>query len=109
MTEQKIQSKIIKDLEKNHNAYVVNGIYTKAGIPDLVACIPFTKEQVLKHFETHSTLGVFVGIEVKKPETKTDTSPLQEYNLGKIQSLGGLSLVAWSTNIVKDFLKGKQC
>lgn len=77
--------------------------------PDLIACVPFTKEQVSKHFETFDTLGVFVGIEVKKPETKTDTSPLQEYNLGKIQSLGGYSLVAWSTEVINQFLKDKKC
>ena len=109
MTEQKIQSKIIKSLEKNHNAYVVNGIYSRAGVPDLIVCIPFTKDQVLKHFETSNTIGVFFGIEVKKPETKTATSKLQEYNLGKIQALGGFSLVAWTTGMIKDFIKGKQC
>lgn len=33
MTEQKIQSKIIKTLEKEHKAYVINGIYSRAGVP----------------------------------------------------------------------------
>ena len=105
MKEQNVQSKIIETLEEAESAYVVNGVYTRSGIPDLIACIPFTKEQALKHFETHDTIGVFLGIEVKKPEKWDNTTKLQEYNLGKIQSLGGLSLVAWTKEMVLEFLK----
>ena len=105
MKEQDVQSKIIKTLEKEESAYVVNGVYTRSGIPDLIACVPFTKEEALRYLESHDTIGVFLGVEVKKPEEWDNTTKLQEYNLGKIQSLGGLSLVAWTKEMVQKYLK----
>ena len=104
MKEQYIQTKIIKHLKKTRNAYVVNGNFTLSGVPDLLACIPLNKQQALKHFETNDTIGVFLGIEVKKPETHSNSTKLQKYNLGQIQSLGGLALVASSTKHIDDYL-----
>ena len=60
MTEQQIQKKIIKYLE-GKGCYVVNGIFSKKGIPDLIGCYE----------------GIFFGIEVKKPETMNNVSKLQ--------------------------------
>ena len=92
MKESQIQSKIIKYLESK-GGFVVNGIYSKKGIPDLIACIPFGKN---KH--------VFVGCEVKKPETRKNTSKLQELQLNKIKEAAGLSMVACSVEDVKEVL-----
>lgn len=79
MSEQKIQASIIKYLESK-GAYVVKVVTaSKKGVPDIIACYK----------------GQFVGIEVKRPETKTNVSPLQSYNLKKIEEAGGLSFVAW--------------
>ena len=108
-SEQAIQTKIIKNLEQNHNAYVVNGIFSKSGIPDLVIGLPITKDQAMKHFEQNELLSIFLGIEVKKPETQTNTSKLQEYHLGAIQSKGGLSLVAWDSQMVDNYLEEQLC
>jgi len=89
MTEQNIQRKIIKWLE-SEGYYVVKVVNaTKAGVPDLLACIN----------------GKFIGIEVKTPKTKTNVSPLQAFNLTKIVVCGGHSLVAWSLEQVKEFIK----
>lgn len=86
-TEQAIQKKIIKYLE-SQGCYVVNGVYSKAGIPDLIGCYK----------------GKFFGIEVKKPDTMNTVSKLQEYNLQKIKDLGGNSIVASDVKTVEDFL-----
>jgi len=104
MAEQYYQTKIMKALRKDHNAYAVNGQYSVGGIPDVIAGVPLTKEQALHHFKTNKHLLCFLGVEVKKPETMADTSPLQEYNLGQIQSLGGFSLIASSPADVADYL-----
>jgi Holliday junction resolvase len=78
MTEQVIQSKIIKALEKE-GAYVVKVVSaSKKGVPDLLVC-----------FE-----GRFMGVEVKRPSTKNNTSELQKYNLECITNSGGLAIVA---------------
>jgi len=73
MKESQIQKKIINYLEQEEGAYVVNGIYTKEGVPDLVVCIR----------------GKFLAIEVKTPGTSTNVSPLQRWNLDRIEEIGG--------------------
>lgn len=79
MTEQTIQKKIIKYLE-GEGAYVVKVVSaSKTGIPDLLV----------------SYKGVFIGIEVKRPETKDNTSELQKINISRIKDSGGYAFVAW--------------
>lgn len=88
MTEQQIQRKIIKYLDEK-GAYVVKVISaTKAGVPDILCCYK----------------GKFIGIEVKTPTTRKNTSALQDYNLNKIKSSGGLSLVAWNVPMIEEVL-----
>jgi len=88
MTEQQIQRKIIRYLE-NRDAYVVKVVSaTRTGVPDILCCVQ----------------GKFIGIEVKTPTTKENTSALQKYNLDLIKTKGGLSLVAWDVLMVKEFL-----
>jgi Holliday junction resolvase len=88
MSEQKIQASIIKYLESK-GAYVVKVITaSKKGVPDILACYK----------------GQFIAIEVKRPETKTNVSSLQAYNLKKIEETGGLSLVAWDLVQVKSII-----
>jgi len=87
MSEQKIQSKIIKAFEKE-GCYIVNGIYTKKGIPDLIGCYR----------------GMFFAVEVKRPSTKENVTPLQRHHLDTIEDIGGHSEVMWSETQVKPFL-----
>ena len=89
-TEQQIQSKIVKYLE-SQGCYVVKVISaSKSGVPDILGCYE----------------GIFFGIEVKKPETASNVSKLQEYNLDKIRESGGHSLVAWDVEMVEEFISG---
>jgi Holliday junction resolvase len=90
MSEQQIQRKIIKWLEAEGH-YVVKVISaSKAGVPDVLACVR----------------GKFIAIEVKTPGTKTNTSPLQDYNLSKIKDAGGISMVAWELEQVQRMIDG---
>jgi len=91
-TEQQIQKKITTYLDSLDESYVVKVISaTKSGVPDILCCIG----------------GTFVGIEVKRPESRNMVSKLQEYNLSQIESAGGYSLVAWDVEMVKDFIEGE--
>ena len=92
MTEQQIQKNIFNMLEKEYNAYVVKVIVaSKSGVPDILCCIE----------------GVFFGIEVKRPESKSNVSRLQEYNLQKIENSLGKSMVAWDVQMVVDFIESE--
>jgi hypothetical protein len=51
-----------------------------AGLPDLICCVD----------------GMFLGIEVKLPQTKTNVSPKQMYQHGKIRDAGGVAIVCCS-------------
>ena len=89
MTEQQIQNKIIKYLKTI--SYVVKIISaTKAGVLDVIVCYK----------------GRFIAFEVKTPDTKDDTSDLQEYNIREIVKNGGLAYVVWELNQIKDIIKG---
>ena len=63
------------------------GIYAKAGVSDILACIK----------------GRFVAIEVKRPGKKP--SDLQERFLDAINTIGGLAFWADNLQDVKDKLK----
>lgn len=89
MKEQDIQRKIIKYLE-SVGAYVVKVVASnKSGTPDILACYR----------------GIFLAIEVKRPETKTNVSELQEYNIKKIKEAGGIAIVSWDLDAVKDVVE----
>jgi len=91
-TEQQIQKKITTYLESLEESYVVKVVSaTKAGVPDILCCVA----------------GSFVGIEVKKPESRNNVSKLQDYNLNLIERAGGYSLVAWDVDMVKEFVEGE--
>jgi len=50
--------------------------------------------------------GMFLGIEVKRPDKIKNVTPLQRYFLNKISSCGGYSLVATSLAEVQEFMAG---
>jgi len=78
MKEQDYQKKIVTYLESK-GAYVVKVVAaSKKGVPDIIACF----------------CGQFIGIEVKTPTTRANTSKLQDYNLKLIKQAEGYSLVA---------------
>ena len=84
-----VQSKILKEL-KLKGCYVVKvQSASKAGVPDIIGCYK----------------GVFIGIEVKTPETKTNVSELQQINLDMISKAGGFTRVIWDYKEVKNLLK----
>ena len=91
MKESDVQKKVI-DYLHSLGAWTVKVIQgNKTGVPDVLACVPMDKEQVLKMFETRDKVGVFVAPEIKNPNGKGLTSALQKRNIKQINRAGGLA------------------
>ena len=86
MTEQALQTQISQYINQLPGL-VVNGQFTKAGIPDLICLVQ----------------GRFIAIEVKLDYNKP--SPLQAYYIKYIQKLGGLAIEAYSLDDVKQLIR----
>lgn len=77
MTEQGYQAKVIKYLAEK-GAYVVKTVSaSKKGVPDVIACYK----------------GKFIAIEMKTPEKRHNTTPLQDYNIARVLKAGGYAMV----------------
>lgn len=86
MTEQQLQSKIIKYLE-GLGCYVIKTISTnKRGCPDLLFC----KD------------GTFNAIEVKAAGKLKQVSEIQQFHLNLINKTGGTAIAADSLETVKE-------
>lgn len=79
MSEQKLQSKILKWLDKQGFYTIKVIVCNKKGVTDIIACSP---------------QGRFVGIEVKWGNNKP--SKLQEYHVSEIKKRKGFAMVCWS-------------
>ena len=88
MTEQQIQTKILKYLKSKEYYTFKTILCNRAGIPDIIGC---TLE------------GKFFAIEVKKPP-RGKLSKLQEWNIASIRKLGAIAIVAHSLDDVKEVL-----
>lgn len=79
-TEKNFEEKVKKFLKDEHCWFVKywgGGEFTKAGVPDILVCCN----------------GRFIGVEVKAPNGKP--SPLQIYNLKKIDKAGGFAVLLY--------------
>ena len=89
MTEQQLQSSIIKLIETEYNGYVIKIITgNKAGQPDLVCCID----------------SLYVGLEVKLPGKESTLSELQKVHLQLIKDSKGTSAMVSSVESVRAIL-----
>lgn len=84
MSEQKLQTKILKWLKAEGHYVFKTVVCNRNGVPDIVGC-------------THS--GHFFAIEVKYGSNKP--SKLQEWNIQEIKKRGGIALIAYDLDTVK--------
>lgn len=80
--EARLQRKIQDAIKaEGHFVFKVHGSeYMMAGLPDLIVC----------------AAGQFIGLEVKMPSTRTNTSARQDYVHGLIRESGGTAAVVCS-------------
>ncbi len=84
MSEQKVQTKILKWLKDNKHYHFKTIVCNRSGIPDIIGC---------------TTWGQFFAIEVKFGKNKA--SKLQDYNIDEIRKRGGLAFIAYDVETVK--------
>ena len=90
MCESKIQTEILRYLERNE-CYVVKVVLSnKSGVPDILFC----KD------------GLFYTVEVKATGKKKSTTKLQDWNLQKVIESGGKAIVTDKLSDVIEMIKG---
>ena len=90
--ESDVQGKMTRTVRK-YGGYVyknAQNMYTEKGRPDLTACVPVTVKRLLEVFGEDTTIGLFVGIEVKRNKKYYDSSEAQVIVGKQIQKAGGL-------------------
>ena len=105
--ESKTQSKAINLLRKK-GCYVyknAQNMYTERGRPDLTACVPVRLETLNKLYQPKDTIGLFVGIEMKRPKRIKGTSTAQEVVGRQIQKASGIWFVADNPEIIENFIE----
>lgn len=100
MTSAELESKLQRRCQKiisDHKAFVFKthgDMFSRVGMPDLVACVPTTKETLQKMLDDGSfegkEIGIFVGIELKRKNRLNELSKAQEIVGREIKKAGGL-------------------
>ena len=101
--ERKTQSDTIKVVRK-YGGYIyknAQNMYTEKGRPDLTACVPTTLATLEKMFGKNAKVGIFVGIEMKRPGKLDNTSDAQEIVGRQIKKSGGLWFAIDDPNVVE--------
>ena len=85
--------------------------YTRPGIPDLIACVPTTIEELLKIYSKTDIIGIFVGVENKTTSKLKvfDTQRQTQEIVGKeIINAGGIWFVTDNDKDVEKVLERLQ-
>lgn len=91
--EAKVQKQIQDGLNKAYPGSFFfkshGGAYQQSGLPDLMGTI----------------YGIFIGIEVKTPQKKTNVTKLQQHCIDQIKRAGGIAFVSWSKEHALEILE----
>lgn len=101
--ERKVQERAMRIVRK-YGGYVyknAQNIYTEKGRPDLTACVPTTLKTLTEMFGENATIGVFVGIELKRDGHLGEVSEAQKIVGNKIRSAKGIWIAVDDTDIIE--------
>ena len=101
--ERKVQEKTMRVVRK-YNGYVyknAQNMYTEKGRPDLTACIPTKISKLQEVFGKDATVGVFVGIELKREGHLNNVSEAQRIVGDQIKKAGGIWIAIDDPDIVE--------
>ena len=104
--ERKVQEKMMRQI-RDYNGYVyknAQNMYTEKGRPDLTACVPTTLKALSEMFGEDCTVGIFLGIEVKRDKNRYDASDAQMIVGRKIQRAKGLWFSLDDTDVLEALL-----
>lgn len=101
--ERKVQEKAIRIIRK-YGGYVyknAQNMYTEKGRPDLTACIPVTLDKLTEIFGPNAKVGLFVGIELKRPGMLNNVSDAQKIVGDQIKKAKGVWLAIDDADMVE--------
>ena len=101
--ERKIQEKSIRIIRK-YGGYVyknAQNMYTEKGRPDLTACVPVALKKLIEIFGPDAKVGLFVGIELKRPGMLNNVSDAQKIVGDQIKKAKGIWLAIDDTDMVE--------
>ena len=104
--ERKVQEKSLR-LIRQYNGYVyknAQNMYTEKGRPDLTACIPVSIKKLIELFGEDAKVGIFVGIELKRPGHLNGLSEAQQIVGRQMQKSKGLWFAIDDTDIIEAML-----
>ncbi len=93
--ESSIVKRILFFLKKNYPGFYFKshgGLYQRIGLPDIIGCYK----------------GRFVGIEVKRPNKRNNTTASQKQILSEIKNAGGIGEVVTSVEEVMEIMKNEK-
>ena len=76
-------------------------MYTEVGRPDIAACIPVTIKRLIELFGEDATVGLFVGIEMKREGKLNNVSNAQEIVGRQIKKANGLWFATDDSDVVE--------
>lgn len=101
-----------QEIIKKGNAFVFKthgSIFTRAGMPDLIACVPTTEEILHKMVEEnwfkHKKIGIFVALEIKRENRLNELSDAQKIVGEEIRDAGGIWFAIDDTDLVHAIMK----
>lgn len=101
--ERKTQEKVMTII-RNYGGYVYKNnqnMYTEKGRPDLTACVPTNLKTLSELFGENAKIGIYLGIEMKRPGLLDDTSTAQEIVGRKIKKAKGLWFVIDDPDVIE--------
>ena len=90
--ESKVQTRTIQVVRK-YGGYIyknAQSIFTEKGRPDLAACVPVTIKRLVELYGEDATVGLFVGIEMKRDGHLGDVSDAQKIVGRQIKKAKGI-------------------
>ena len=97
---------------KEHGAFVFKthgNMFTRAGMPDLVACVPTDRETLKKMIDDgwfdSDYIGIFVGLEIKRENRLDELSHAQLIVGNEIKKAGGIWFGIDDSDIVAGIMK----
>ena len=101
--ERKTQEKTMRIVRK-YGGYVyknAQSMYTEKGRPDLTACVPVKINTLEKIFGKDATVGVFLGIELKREGHLSEVSDAQKIVGRQIKKSSGLWFAIDDANVIE--------
>lgn len=101
--ERKVQEKTMRIIRK-YGGYVyknAQNMYTEKGRPDLTACVPTKLSTLEKIFGKDAKVGIFIGIEMKRPGALNEVSDAQKVVGKQIKQAAGLWFAIDNPDIIE--------